>query len=75
MTVGSVEREDADERVGQIRVREEVARDRRAFVRERKIAGDVGGTTDRQDRAVRQSKRQARGRFGRKKGVERGEVA
>ncbi len=51
MTMGSEERGDSDERVGQSRVWEEVARD---FVREREFSGDVGGTTDRQDRTVRQ---------------------
>ena len=61
--------------MGQSRVREEVARDRRDFVRERKLAGDVGGTIDRQNRAVRQSKRQARQRLGREKRTERGEGA
>ena len=75
MTVGSEERRDADKRVGQSRIREEIARNGRDFVRERKLAGDVGGTTDRQNRAVRQSKRQARQRLGREKGTERGEVA
>jgi hypothetical protein len=75
MAVGSEERGDADERVGKNRVREEVARDRRDFVRERKLAGDVGGTTDRQDRAVRQGEGQARQRLGKEKGAERGEVA
>ena len=54
MTMGSEERGDADERVGQSRVWEEVARDGRDFVREREFSGDVGGTTDRQDRTVRQ---------------------
>ncbi len=61
--------------VGESRVREEVARDRRDFVRMRKFPGDVGGTTNRQDRAVRQGKGQARQRLGREKGAERGEVA
>ena len=75
MTVGSEERRDADKRVGQSRIREEIAGNGRDFVRERKLAGDVGGTTDRQNRAVRQSKRQARQRLGREKGTERGEVA
>jgi hypothetical protein len=75
MTVGSEERGDANERVGQRRVRKEVARDRRDFVRERKLAGDVGGTTNRQDRAVRQGEGQARQKLGREKGAERGEVA
>ncbi len=42
MTVVSEERGDADERVGQSRIREEVAKNRRDFVRERKLAGDVG---------------------------------
>ena len=57
MTMGSEERGDSDERVGQSRVWEEVARDGRDFVRKREFSGDVGGTTDRQDRAVRQGKR------------------
>ena len=75
MAVGSEERRDADKRVGQSRIREKIARNGRDFVRERKLAGDVGGTTDRQNRAVRESKRQARQRLGREKGTERGEVA
>ena len=55
MTMGSEERGDSDERVGQSRVWEEAAkRDWRDFVREREFSGDVGGTTDRQDRTVRQ---------------------
>jgi hypothetical protein len=69
MTVGSEEGGDADKRVGQSRVREEVARDRRDFVRKRKFAVDVGGTTDRQDRAIKKGKRQARQRLGREKGA------
>ena len=73
--MGSEERRDADKRVGQSRIREKIARNGRDFVRERKLAGDVGGTTDRQNRAVRESKRQARQRLGREKGAERGEVA
>ena len=47
MTVGSEERGDADKRVGQSRIREEIARNGRDFVRERKLTGDVGGSTDR----------------------------
>ncbi len=72
MIVRSEERRDAHERVGQNRVREEVPRDWRYFVRERKLAGDVGVTTDRQDQAVRQGKGQARQRLGREKRVDRG---
>ena len=60
--------------VGESRVREEVARDRRDFVRMRKFPGDVGGTTNRQDRAVRQVKgKQGKG-LGEKRGRREGKL-
>ncbi len=74
MTVWSEERRNAHERVGQGRFREEVAKNRKDFVQEKKLAGNVRGATDRQDRAVRQGEGQARQGLG-KKGVERGNFA
>jgi hypothetical protein len=74
MAVGSEERGDADERVGQSRVREEVARDRIDFVRKRKFAGDVGGPpTDKIERSGKVKGKQGKG-LGEKKGRREGKL-
>ena len=48
MPIGAQEGRDPDEGMGQRGVREEIARDRRGFERERELAGEVGGVPNRQ---------------------------
>ena len=52
MPIGTQEGGDPDEGMGQRRVGEEIARDRRGFERERELSCDVGGAPNRQRRTI-----------------------
>ena len=56
MTVRPEKRRDPDKRVREVRVRQEVAGDRGGFVGECELASQVVGATDREGRAIRESK-------------------
>ncbi len=62
MAIGAQEGGDPNEGMGQTRVREEVARYGRSFEWKRELPGEMGGASNRQLRAIRQSERH-RGEF------------
>jgi hypothetical protein len=58
----------AYESVGKVTVRQEITRDRRRFVRERKFTGKVGGPTDEENRVVQEGEGNYGERLGREEG-------